>query len=94
MTRLHCQEKHRPDAVGRALGGIEARAAEEPGGVGLTCGNDPVGLVERIRAGDLGNIVCLTAQRPPPLVARHVEPGGAEVCVVFYEIIDGCVHVS
>ena len=92
LARFACQQEHRSDAVGGALGGIEGGAAEEGRGIGLALGYDPGGFIQRISPGDLGDIQFFAAQRPPPLVARHVEPGGAEVTVTGYEIMDWCVH--
>ena len=89
---LHRQQQHRPDAVGRALRGIKRGAAKEPGGVGLAFGNDPGGLIEGVGPGDLRQIQLLAAQGPPPLVARHMEAGGAEVTITGNEVMDGCVH--
>ena len=73
---LKSQEQHGPDALGRTLGPIKgARGAEQPGGIGLALGNDPLRLIQLVRPGDLGQIPGLTAQRAAALVPRHMQPG-------------------
>ena len=87
---LQGQKQHGPDALGGAFRPVPgACGAEQPGGDRLALGDDPLGLVQFIRPGNLGQVQGLAAQRACPLVARHMEPGGVRGGVSPHKVRDG-----
>ena len=90
---LQCQKQHGADALGRALGAVIAvRRAKQPGGVGFAFGNDALRRVKLVRTADLGDIQRLKTQKALSLVAGHVQPGSAGLCIAAHKIHDGGGH--
>ena len=91
--RLKSQKQHRPDALGRALGAVKSPSgAKEVGSVFLTLGDDPLCLIELVRALNLGDIQRLAPQRPPAFVPGHMQPGDFRPGVAAHKFRDGGVH--
>ena len=91
--RLHRQAEHGPDALGRALGAVIGMGrAEEPSRVGLALGDDAIGLVQLIRAPDLGDVQPFKPQQGLPFMAGHVKAGRPGLCVVLHKVHDGRGH--
>ena len=65
---------------------------EQLGGVGFALRDDALGLVQLVGALDLGDIGILKAQQLLALVAGHVEPRGAGLCVAAHKVHDGRGH--
>ena len=88
------QVHHGPHRQGRALGGIERRAAIELPGVFFTLPKDSGGLVEAVGPGNLGQVPGLRPQDRLPLVARHMEPQGVSGGVAPGKVHHRRLHAS
>ena len=87
------QIQHRPDALAGPLRGVHrpARAEQFPG-IGLTAPDDALRFVQAVRALDLGDVQCLTAQKGLSLVAGHVRPDHPGIRVPPDKISNGRFH--
>ena len=101
----HRRRARRTAGQGQKQHGLEALAGplcrikgplgtEKRRSIGLTSGDDAVGLIERVGAGNLRNIQALTAQHRHSLMAGHMEPGGALGGVALHKLRDGRIHYA
>ena len=87
------QIQHRPDALAGPLCGVHRPArAEQLPGIGLTAPDDALRFVQAVRALDLGDVQCLTAQKGLSLVAGHVRPDHPGIRVPPDKISNGRFH--
>ena len=68
------------------------RRAEQPGGVGLTPGDDPLGLVQLVRALDLGDVAGFDPQKILTLVPGHMQAGDPRLGISGCKIHNGRIH--
>ena len=87
------QMQHRADALAGALGGVQRPGrAEEGGSVPFALRDDAGGLVQRVRAGDFGDVQRFAAEKCPAFVTGHVKPCRAGFRIAADKISDGRVH--
>ena len=88
---LHRQKHHGTNGKRRPFCRIHRPAAAKKGScIFFTFQDNPRGVVQHVRPGNLGDVQLLC--RSPALVSRHMKPIRLAGCIVPDEITDGGVH--